>query len=340
MNLRFSLILITIVSWVAVGAVFVVDSDFGQEESTQDPPFFYNIPVDSLTNITLEANGEEQKFHYREAVNRWFFDELDDVPADLFRWGGITTLLGGPRTQRVVANEISDPAKYGLDSPSSRYTVTLRDGQERVMLIGNTTVNGESSYAQLEGYPQLVLVDISWQQVLDRLVTEPPYPEWMYELNPSEVREILFFDNNEVLRAYAIDRETGTYHLCDLPVQGDPCEGETDVDSEKFQSALELIADRQVEGAVALSLLNQEDFEPYGTTVESPYVAIRVEYPTSSGVTEVNRVTMTIGDVTPDGEARYAVANETSDVIRIDKEWADQILELFTGDPLIPDDQL
>ena len=54
-----------------------------------------------------------------------------------------------------------------------------------------------------------------------------------------------------------------------------------------------------------------------------------------TGVTEVTRLTMTIGDTTEDGESRYAVANETSDVILVDAKWADRVLELFFGDPLL-----
>ena len=38
---------------------------------------------------------------------------------------------------------------------------------------------------------------------------------------------------------------------------------------------------------------------------------------------------MIIGDVTPDGNYRYAVANETQDIIRVDKDWADKMLTMF-----------
>ena len=38
-----------------------------------------------------------------------------------------------------------------------------------------------------------------------------------------------------------------------------------------------------------------------------------------------------IGDPTDDGRHRYAVANEASDVILVDREWADAILAFFTG---------
>ena len=343
MNLRFSLILLILGSWIAVGAAFIVDSGFGEEEREPDPPFFYNIPVDQITNIVLQTEGQTQGFHYREEVTRWFLDDQQDVPADLFRWGGITTLLGGPRTQRVVQDNIEDPAAFGLDNPSSRYEVTLVDGSKRVLLIGNVNASGESTYAQMEGYNQLVLVDTSWSNVLDRLVTEPPYPEWLYELNPDEVREVLLFENNEIVHAYGINRETDTFNACDLPVLNNPCTGTQPVDAEAFQAALDLIADHHILGAEALNLQQESDFGPYGTDRDAPYFAIQVERPGStSNVTEVHQVSMAIGDVTPDGNARYAVANDTMDVIRIDRAWADQILELFgeedalAGAPVTP----
>lgn len=341
MNLRASLIVLIIGAWVAVGAAWVVDSNIGEEDdAVVQPPFFYNVPVEDIVRISLENEGEEISFHFRESIRRWYIDDSEEfveTPADLFRFGGITTLLGGPRTTRVLSEEFTNPAQYGLDEPSSRYTIGLRDGEDRVLLIGDQTVNGESTYAQIEGFPQLVLVDTSWSGVLDRLVQDPPVPEWLFVLNPDEVREVLLFEDNEVIRAYGIDRETGGYHLCDLPAQVDPCTGSISVDEDAFRSALEHIAARSIDGAVALGLPDESFFEQYGADRDSPYIAIRIESPsaTQPNVTEVNRISMTIGDVTPDGIHRYAVANETSDVILVDKEWADRVLELFHGDPLV-----
>jgi hypothetical protein len=339
LNLRITLIILIVGSWVAIGAAFILDADFGDEQKVEEPPYFYNIPVEDITSIRLEYDGASVSFKLRENINRWYFENDEtyyEVPADLYRFGGITALLGGPRSQRVLQNEIQDPVQYGLDNPTSRYTIGMRDGSERVLLLGKSTVSGDADYAQIEGYQQLVLVDASWSGVLNRLVTDPPVPEWMFVLNPSEVREILLFDNNEVIRAYGIDRTTREYHLCDLPIVEDPCAGTVGVDAEAFTAALNLIAERRIDGAVALNLLDETDFEKYGATTTSPYIAIRIERPspTQVNVTEVDRVSMTIGDVAPDGIHRYAVANETSDVVYIEREWGDKLLELFTGPAL------
>jgi hypothetical protein len=338
LNLRISLILLIIGSWVAVGAAFVVDSNLGSEESTPQPPFFYNIPVDDIVHISIEHRGSAIGFHFREDIRRWYFDETDEyveIPAATFRFGGITTLLGGPRTQRVLSATIDDPALYGLDNPISRYTIGLKNGTERTLLLGDPTVNGEANYAQLDGFPGLVLIDISWSGVLDRLAMDPPVPDWLYVLNTDEVREVLFFDENEVVRAYGFDSDSGTFRACILPVESEPCVGPVVVDSDAFQDAMELIAERRVNGAAALGVPDDAALSLYGADRDAPYLAIRIEHRSeTTGVTEVTRVSMTIGDVTPDGNYRYAVANETSDVILFDREWADQILDLFHGDPL------
>ena len=44
---------------------------------------------------------------------------------------------------------------------------------------------------------------------------------------------------------------------------------------------------------------------------------------------------MTLGDLSPDGKTRYVVANETADVIAVDTAWADRLLDLFFGEPLL-----
>lgn len=341
MNLRASLVLLIVGAWVAIGAAWIVESNVGEEDPIEQPPFFYNLPVEDIVKIKLENEGSEISFEYRESIQRWYFDEPDrfvETPADLFRFGGITTLLGGPRTTRVLSQDFNDPAQYGLDDPTSRYTVTLRNGEELVFLIGDRTVSGEATYARVEGFNQLVLVDFSWSSVLNRLVQDPPVPEWLFVLEPDQVREILLFDENEVVRAYGIDRDTNTFYLCDIPIEADPCTGSQSVDPDAFRAALDHIAARSIDGAVALGLPDESAFEQYGADQNSPYMAIRIESPspTQPNVTEVNRVSMTIGDVTPDGQHRYAVANETSDVILVDREWADKVLELmFTGDPLV-----
>ncbi|MBN4064900.1 DUF4340 domain-containing protein [Dehalococcoides mccartyi] len=332
--MRLLLVLVTVLAYVAIGVTWFITNPT-EEIIENQPPFFYTLSPTDIRNISIDTGQDKLSWTLREQVNRWYFDNLNDIPADLFRWGGITQLLGGPRTQRVLSQSIDDIALYGLDDPSAIFEVTLRDGSSVKLLLGNRTPDGENNYARIESFPQLVLVDASWGTVLERLVTEPPYPEWYYTLS-GQPREIILFDNNEVLRAYGRNRDLDAWFICDLPLQTDPCEGNQAADNAAVIAALEHFGNPIIGGAVALNLGDDVDYEPYGAVVDSPYIAVRIEnLIRETGVTEVTRLTMTIGDLTDDGKFRYAVANETSDIITIEAEWADGVLDLFYGDLLV-----
>lgn len=334
MNLRFTLLLITALSYIAIGVTWFLTNPASEQQEIE-PPFFYTLAPDDLRHIEIDIGDDKTGWNLREDTRRWYFDDMDDIPADLFRWGGITQLLGGPRTQRVLSQEIDDESLYGLDDPSTVITVTLRDESQVKLILGGLTPDGENNYARVDGFPQLVLVDSTWGGVLQRLVTEPPVPEWYYQLEGT-VREIILFDNNEVLRAYGYDRQNDKWTVCDIPLETDPCTGSVAADGEALQAEIDHFGQPAINGAIALNLTDDEAFVPYGTTVDSPYIAVRIENPGSqAGVTEVTRLTMTFGDLTREGDARYAVANETSDVISIDAEWADRVLDLFYGEVLI-----
>ena len=333
MNLRLLLVLVTILAYVAIGATWFITNP-AEEIVEPDPPFFYTLAPEDLRNISINTGEKVTSWSLRENLSRWYFDDLNDVPADLFRWGGITQLLGGPRTQRVLAQEIDDVSLYGLDDPSATFAVTLRDDSIVTLLLGDLTPDGVNNYARVEGFPQLVLVDSSWGRVLERLVDEPPYPEWYYPLD-GQPREVILFNNNEVLRAYGWDRATGIWSICDIPLLTDPCTGTRLADGAALEAELEHFGSPEIIGAVELNLVEDTLFEPFGTVVESPYIAVQIENRNPvNNVIEVTRLTMTIGDETDGGTARYAVANETSDIIKVNKEWADRVLELFFGDEL------
>ncbi len=334
MSLRFALVLVIVLSWVSLGAVFVYKNPPGGSKDP-DPPFFYTLSSDDLRKITISSGGNSISWVYKEDIRRWFFEDPDGVPANLNRWGGITTLLGGPKTQRVLAKEIDDAAKYGLTSPTLTIAAQLRDGSEVKLDFGGTTPDEGAHYARVVGYPQLVLVDASWGNVLERLVTEPPYPDWWYTMDPAKAAEILFFKENKVVRGYGLSDNDGNWYVCDLPVNGDPCVGTQLADKEAVVQALQLIADRKIHGAERLNVTEQEDYAPYEATVNAPYISIRIETVKQTNITEVTRTSLIIGGLTQDGSERYMVANETQDIVRADAAWANKLLELFDGEPFV-----
>ena len=145
-------------------------------EREPEPPWFYNVHENDIVRISITHQGENQTFVKGEPYT-WYFDDGTGSPAeavDIQRWGGIPLLLTGPRSRRLLEDQISDPALYGLEPPLSYIGVLLRDGREVNVLLGNLTPDGAGNYALLEGFAPLFIVDVTWGEVLNRLVLEPP----------------------------------------------------------------------------------------------------------------------------------------------------------------------
>ena len=328
MSLRVSLVLVIAACWIAIGASIVI-KQLGETERAEQPPFFFTLSPDDLRNITIAGDENSTSWHFREDERRWYFDDHKDVPTSLYRWGGITQLLGGPRSQRELKKSIDNPELYGLDAPSLTITVELRDGRQLTVEMGNLTPDGGANYARQSGYEELYTVDYSWGEVMLRLVDEPPYPEWFYTMNPDEATEILLFEGNEVTSGYGLDEDANEWFVCDLPAGDPPCAGTVEADPDLLMDYLTHFGNPAIDGAEALNVIDPLDYEPYGVDRDAPYVHVRREVQVRELLTEVYRTSMIIGDVTPDGNYRYAVANETQDIIRVDREWADKVLTLF-----------
>jgi hypothetical protein len=331
MNLRIVLSLVILLAWISVGAVFVFESDTGSKDSGPELPFFYTLAPDDIRSIGIETPLGQSEFQFRPAERVWYFADLQDIPVSHNRFGGMIFLLGGPRIQRMLVEEVTDDSIFGLRDPALIVDVTLRDGSVVAMELGNLTPDGEGQYARMVGFPQMVLVDSSWGSVISRLVEEPPYPDWRYEMDPTLVNEVLFFEGNEVVRGIAFHDDQGWVE-CDIPVQNEvPCGGTTPIDFDGLEPWLNHMAAPQFRGVAQVARnADQASAEIFGITPESPYLDIRIETPTRAGVIDVTHVTMSIGDENPDGGGIYVRTQEQSDIAEIEIEWGRQVLDFFT----------
>lgn len=140
-----------------------------------DAPWFYNVNERDIVQISVTHLGENQTFIKQDGS--WYFDNGPSSVSQVVnidRWGGIPLLLTGPRSSRLLEEHVSDPAQFGLSEPISHISVLLRDGRQVNVLLGDLTADGSDNYASLEGTTSVFLVDVTWGEVLNRLVTEPP----------------------------------------------------------------------------------------------------------------------------------------------------------------------
>ncbi|MBI4308030.1 MAG: DUF4340 domain-containing protein [Chloroflexi bacterium] len=196
MNFRITVILL--VALILVGGYVYFYELRRPTQIVQPPLWFYNLDQDRISGIDVTYNGKKESFVRDAQEKSWRFNDAAKTPVNLERWGGITLLLSGPQSKRLLCEEPGKPGakppcdksdiygSYGLKNPSLVVDVTLEDKDDQTgkllhntftLFIGDKTPDGSNHYVQMKGFPQIFLVDGSWGEVLSRLVTEPPSPK-------------------------------------------------------------------------------------------------------------------------------------------------------------------
>lgn len=329
MNLRLLLVLIILVSLSSIVVTFIV-TDQSIDRVSGGPPFFYTLPEGDIARVEIDSPNGVMAFELDQVENYWIFAGDATMPVDRGRWNGITTLLGGPRSQRQLESSFGDPSLYGLETPDTIVTIGLKDGSSVRLFLGDETPDRAGNYAQLEGFPQLVLVSSAWGEVLNGLIADPPTPKWRYDLNVSEVTEVVFLIENEVVGALALDIDTDVWHVCNIPLKGDAvCGGEQEIDTSVVLEPLRTFANPQFIGVEEVGEISDAVQALYGLTENSPYATVRFEVEIQQGLRQANQISITLGDPTPDGTGIYALANEQPDVVVIDAQWGQLIRDFF-----------
>ncbi|MBI4304003.1 MAG: DUF4340 domain-containing protein [Chloroflexi bacterium] len=109
----------------------------------------------------------------------WYFDDGKKSAIDKNRWGGMTLLLRGPGVERVIAENATEEklAEFGMTRPLMKITLAQEDGYTLTITVGDKTPDQHAFYVQVPGTTNVATVDITWYQVVERLVKEPPYAE-------------------------------------------------------------------------------------------------------------------------------------------------------------------
>lgn len=287
----------------------------------QDAPWFYTAAMEDIRHITIQTGAAKAAFFQTEPGS-WFFDEPKDLPVDLARWGGVTLLLGGPQTRRLIADTVEreNTPSFGLDKPSTTIDVALTGDRKLRILLGATTPNGVSHYAMREGDPRLYLVDASWGQVLTRLALEPPYPEWFWKVPPQRVRFLAVTHGEKTVQF--TQEFSGEWRFA--------TDERTPVDEARWKSVLPALA-----GPPSLRVLEQkiDDFGKFDLLKPAARITVEVEPP--RGIEESRRsIQLEVGGRLSDGSGYYAKMVGFPLLLFVDAPWYDTMLGLALDPPI------
>ncbi len=180
MRLRNILILLAIL--LALGGYFYF-SNAPQPAAKAEPKLYvWLIDLERIQHIEIGLPREDKSQAFIKIPEGdkfpWYFDDPQRSEIDQERWGGgIPLLLSGPGANRVIARNATQEklAEFGLAQPQMEITLTLEDGNILNIIVGDKTPDGNNFYVQVPDSNDVATVDISWYEVIERLVKEPPY---------------------------------------------------------------------------------------------------------------------------------------------------------------------
>jgi hypothetical protein len=289
MNLRLSILLVVVL--LVFGGTFLVIRLTDSGSPTERKPWLFRIDESTISHVQIAHAGQLVDYDKKPGSNDWKIQGDPEFPVFMPKWGGTALLLSGPRVNRVLAEEIEDPASFGLEPPETMVRVSDRVGNTFEFHLGIPTPDGANQYARLVGDSQLFTVPAPWAQVVNRLATEPPWGR-LYDLDLSLVR-VVEVSHEDTTTTYFLNESAGQWLVAEEPPQ--PV-------SEQWLEALSLLGGPRVDKLLAHDV---DDPAKYG--FDPPLTRVQIA---RRGAVPVE---FHLGYLTPDGEHRYAQVLNTND---------------------------
>jgi len=151
--------LILLIVALGVGAyIYFVESKRDPLETEAKTKVFAGVESGTVEEIEVAADSGEVT-RIRRQDGDWQIVQPAGVPADSTRTASLASTLESLEEQRVVSENPSSLASFGLDPP--RITVAFRQAGEtemRRLLVGTKTPTGSDLYAKVDGQQKVFLI--------------------------------------------------------------------------------------------------------------------------------------------------------------------------------------
>jgi len=131
-------------------------------------PKILDLKETEIKQIEIRHRDGETTVVQRDGSGKWSITAPKPLAADQSAVGAITTAAATLSSDRVVDENASNLASYGLEPPRIGITLTMADGKTHVLRIGEDTPTNGGSYAMLDGDKRLFTIASFGKTSLDK----------------------------------------------------------------------------------------------------------------------------------------------------------------------------
>ena len=154
-GLRSFLVLLAIL--IGLGAyLYFVESERTPGDDADAKAQVFTVDAGGIDQITVKAEAGDTTT-IRKSGEEWSIVAPVSAPADDAEVSGITMNLASLEEQRLIEENATDLAQFGLDKPRIEIAFTT-GGQEQRLLIGSRTPTGADLYAKTGASPRVFLI--------------------------------------------------------------------------------------------------------------------------------------------------------------------------------------
>jgi hypothetical protein len=122
------------------------------------PPKVLALSEESLERLEIEHPGQPTVVLVKDAGGVWSITAPVMLPADSQPVTAITASVTNLSSDRVVDENLTDPAAYGLEPPKLALKLTMKDGKTHRLRVGEDTPDRSGTYAAVDGDPRLYVI--------------------------------------------------------------------------------------------------------------------------------------------------------------------------------------
>jgi hypothetical protein len=152
-----SLLILLIVALGLGAYIYFVESE-RDPAGTVTRESVFDVEREDITALTVRAAGADDATALERTDDGWTITAPAQARADQMTVDAILSAITAMQIERVIEENPTDLAQYGLEPAEVEVTFTTAGGASHTLAVGNATPTGSGMYARTGDTPRLLLV--------------------------------------------------------------------------------------------------------------------------------------------------------------------------------------